>query len=150
MTTIRCCALVIAALLWPPLAHDGRSCYGEYERAMYVMYVTPEKSAKPTLIRPPHLSRLLTFHCFMFPYSVTDSGYVLTTRDTYGPYEHVSDAQVAELQRQGRLPDPLPPFEIPWSDWLVGHMLWFLPVASAASVVIGRLFQRRRSVRLRS
>ena len=150
MSTRATWLLLAIALLCAPAAHAGRRCWEDFERAYYVAYVVPETKPKPGVWNPrtPHLSRAFAFHCFMFPYSVTDLGYVLTTNDRHGPWQPVSAAQVAELQRAERLPNPLPAFELAWSDWLMGHALWLLPVISGLGAVIGRMLVRRRGVRM--
>ena len=57
---------------------------------------------------------------------MSDDGYVLGIRKSYGSYYPLSEEKIKELQKSGALPVILPTYKIPLSEWLWGFSLWIL------------------------
>lgn len=144
----RIVALSALALL-PLEARADRTCTRDHERAVYVMPLVQAHGGDHPDYDPRHLGRLLLFHCFVFPYAVSDQGYVLTSNDRYGPWDRLTDAQVADLQRRRQLPDPLPPWRMSWSDRLFGHLLWGVLLLTPALLWLRRRLEHHRASRNR-
>lgn len=67
-----------------------------------------------------------------------DDGYVLAERDDAFEYVPLNEAKIAEYQEKGLLPTPLPPYSIPWSQYVIGYSLWLL----IAVLIIGQILWR--------
>jgi len=59
---------------------------------------------------------------------ISDDGYVLGIRKSYGSYYPLSEEKIKELQASGHLPNPLPTYKIPLSERLWGFSLWIMLV----------------------
>jgi hypothetical protein len=73
---------------------------------------------------------------------VSDDGYVLRAkgRDIYYP---VTAEELAEMQQEGSLPTPLPPYSISWFEYAFGYSLWIIV---GGMVIVGLL---RKALRAR-
>lgn len=67
-----------------------------------------------------------------------DDSYVLAERDDDYKYIPLDKAKITELQKKGILPDPLPEYSIPLSQYLVGYSLWLI-IAGLIIGFIGRI-----------
>ena len=64
---------------------------------------------------------------------VSDDGYVLGLRSEPKHYVDMPPAaMLADFQKQGALPDPLPPYHLDVSDYLWGYSLWIVLVPLVA------------------
>jgi hypothetical protein len=78
---------------------------------------------------------------------LTNDGYVLGLR---GSPKHYVDmppvALLANFQKEGKLPDPLPPYHLSIADYVVGYSLWLVlvPLAVAYLGIVIALRGRRR------
>ncbi len=86
---------------------------------------------------------------FILGVYISDDGYVLGVRSNPG---HIGDMPppdvLADLQKKGLLPDPLPPYRLGLGDYLAGYALW-LVVGPLIGLYLyfqfaGRLRRRRR------
>lgn len=84
---------------------------------------------------------------------LSDDGYVLGLR---GSPKHYVDMPppplLASFQKEGKLPDPLPPYHLSIADYLVGYSLWLVlvPLALvylAIAITIRGSRRRRHGVR---
>ncbi|MBI5543876.1 MAG: hypothetical protein HY901_08325 [Deltaproteobacteria bacterium] len=84
-----------------------------------------------------------TQHVFAGVY-LTDDGYVLKIqgKDAYLPLPE--EPVLSQLQQEGSLPNPLPPYTIPTWDYVGGYLLWLVIGATIVVGLIKRSFQRRR------
>jgi hypothetical protein len=57
-----------------------------------------------------------------------DDGYVLAEGDDAYQYVPLDSAKITEFQEKGILPNPLPGYAIPLSQYLIGYSLWILLV----------------------
>jgi len=57
---------------------------------------------------------------------ISDDGYVLGIKKSYGSYYPLSEEKIKEFQAGGHLPNPLPKYKIPLSERLWGFSLWML------------------------
>ena len=82
---------------------------------------------------------------FILGVFVRDDGYVLGLRSNP---KHIGDmpppSVLAELQKEGKLPDPLPPYHLGFGDYLAGYSLWIV-----AGPLIGLYLYFHFAVRLR-
>ncbi len=66
---------------------------------------------------------------FLLGVFVNDDGYVLGLRSEPKHYVDMPPpAMLAEFQKEGTLPDPLPPYHLGLSDYLWGYSLWLVVV----------------------
>jgi hypothetical protein len=78
---------------------------------------------------------------------VTDDGYVLQKVGESKAYIVLDAGRIRQLQQEGVLPTPLPPYSLSFSDYLVGYSNWII-----LGFVVGILFikwawtKRRRKV----
>ena len=86
-------------------------------------------------------------HSFFLPYKMTGD-YVLlhrgTARDPGGRpmnvYHALPQQQIAQMQRAGTLPNPLPPYRHTIFDYLFAYILWWcIPVTIAFIALFGML-----------
>jgi hypothetical protein len=78
---------------------------------------------------------------------LSNDGYVLGLRGSPKHYVDMPPAALlANFQKEGKLPDPLPPYHLSIADYLVGYSLWLvlLPLAAAYLGVAIALRGRRR------
>src|ERR1043166_7397890 len=55
-----------------------------------------------------YLGFLTSTHAFMLPYSMSDGGHVLGIKGVSGKYYPLENEKIAQMQRAGVLPNPLP------------------------------------------
>ena len=65
----------------------------------------------------------ITFHWFGLPYKLTEDGYVLGVKGSQ-KYYSLDQPTMASLQAQGRLPSPLPVYEVPAIDRFTANVMW--------------------------
>jgi hypothetical protein len=76
---------------------------------------------------------------------LTNDGYVLRARTSpQGHYYPLDDAAIRTYQSTGALPTPLPPYTIPFGDYVWGYLMWLVV---AGTIVWGALVRRRRALR---
>lgn len=112
-------------------AKAGKVCFGEGEELHFIAAV----GLKDKEDRPLAISRKLTTSCFVFPYAQRDDGFVLTVpadKKIYYPFP--SKQEVAEFQKMGTLPDPLPNWEPGLGQVIYANLLW---VSIGAGVLVG-------------
>lgn len=71
-----------------------------------------------------------------------DDGYVLAEGDNAFRYVPLDNARIAELQGKGVLPNTLPTYSIPWSQYIIGYSLWLLFGVVAAGTWLWAAFKR--------
>jgi len=89
-----------------------------------------------------YLGYKFSHHSFIAPYSLSDGGYILgiVGQDSY----YALDAKLIEqLQAEGKLPKPLPPYEISIWDYIFGHLLWII----AGGIMVWIYFASRGEAR---
>lgn len=67
-----------------------------------------------------------TSQFLFFGLYLSDDGYVLGIKGQYGRYYPLTKEQITELQEASQLPNPMPAYKIPWTDYLMGYSLWFI------------------------
>ena len=74
---------------------------------------------------------------------VKDEGYVLRAKgkDIYYP---LAADDIAELQQEGSLPTPLPPYEMSWFDYAFGYSLWIILGGMAVIALVRNVLKTRR------
>ena len=87
-----------------------------------------------------YLGYMTTMHCFLLPYSLSTTGYVLGVKGESDRYYKLPEDRVAQLQQAGMLPNPLPRYRFTSVDYLLGYSLW----PALALIAILTPFSRRR------
>ncbi len=113
--------VILAGLLWPASA-SARLKFGSDETIHFVDNVKAKGPNGEQLI----LAYKTTTHYFLLGTSIEDNGYVLAIFGEGGKkyYRMPAGAELARLQAQGLLPDPLPPYSLSVFDYFFGYSLW--------------------------
>ena len=76
---------------------------------------------------PLYLGYRTTITFFIAGIYLTDHGYILAPRNnTDNSYYPLDDETIQELQSQGDLPKPLPPYKIELLNYMFGYSLWII------------------------
>ena len=70
-----------------------------------------------------YLGFLTSTHAFMLPYMTSDGGYVLGVRAS-DKFYRLPKEKIAQMQRGGVLPTPLPVYRRTIIDYIWGYALW--------------------------
>lgn len=73
-----------------------------------------------------YLAHKTTSQFFIAGLYFKDDGYVLGIKGSYGSYYPLTDDQISKMQEVGQLPNPLPKYDIPWTDYAFGYSGWIL------------------------
>lgn len=73
-----------------------------------------------------YLAYKTTGYYFFLGAYFSNDGYVLGIKEKFGSYYPLNENQLADFQKSGILPTPLPTYKIPVLDWLWGFSLWIL------------------------
>lgn len=92
-----------------------------------------------------YLAHLLTTKFFLAGVNITDKGYVLAvkTDSEEQQYYALTSPQIKELQAEGSLPDPMPPYKISTLDYVIGYSLWLIILVLSAFSGIKKLFKKK-------
>lgn len=63
-------------------------------------------------------------HSFMLPYSMSDGGHVLGIKGVSDSFYKLPKERIAQMQRAGQLPNPLPVYRRTTADYIFGYALW--------------------------
>jgi tetratricopeptide (TPR) repeat protein len=123
-------------------AHAGKVCFGTQEFLTRIQDVTITGPKGENL----YLGYKFSIHCFVFPYTLSDDGYVLGLKGREA-YIRLDEASIDRYQATGLLPRPLPAYEISTLDYAMAHLFWAVLVIMAGSVIfaIPRTIRRRRA-----
>lgn len=84
-------------------------------------------------------------HFFIAGIYLSDDGYVLAGGDNATEYIALDKTKITELQAAGSLPNPLPPYSIALTQYLVGYSLWLIIILFIApSLWVGLRRQRNK------
>ncbi len=76
-------------------------------------------------------------HSFIAPYMLSDDGYILGVVGQ-NRYFTLDAKLVDQLQATGKLPKPLPPYEISLFDYIFGYLLWIIIAGIAVSIYVAQ------------
>ena len=76
---------------------------------------------------------------------VKDMGYVLIDTSKSKTYVQLDEKLIAELQADGTLPNPLPPYKLSLWDYLLGYSLWIIIAVVVGISVLKKLFAGKQS-----
>lgn len=150
---IRFIVVGMAAILfiWPSQAHGFAGYFGTQDR---IKCIQPIKEEHPAVVRPaiwtaqtlndPKYSLCHKYSIFFLVAGVylQDDGYVLAEGDDAFKYVPLDNAKIKEFQEKGLLPDPLPGYTIPVSQYLIGYSLWILIAASITGSIAWTRFKK--------
>ncbi|TDR90050.1 hypothetical protein [Enterovirga rhinocerotis] len=99
------------------------------------------KGAKDEALFLGHLTRIRWFLAGVY---VEDAGYVLGVEgDSKRFYPMPEGEALTSFQRNGYLPDPLPSYEVPLMERVMGYSLWWGLALGIGAVLIGCMRDRR-------
>jgi len=133
--------VVVMALLLVPFAQAdaGSIRFGKDERIRFVQDTTL-KSPKGEAL---YLGRMIRTQNFVAGYSLEDAGLVLGVKGASSKYYGMPvGEELARLQRDGLLPNPLPAYKPGFLDYVIGYSLWWVLAIAIGWFVFG---PRRRS-----
>lgn len=81
---------------------------------------------------------------FLLGVAVRPQGYVLVPQGDYRHYFSLSPDEVKQYQAQGGLPNPLPPYQLSFSDYLTGYSLWIAILIALIFPVRNYFVERKR------
>jgi hypothetical protein len=77
---------------------------------------------------------------------LSDDGYILRSKGQ-NTYYAVTPEELAQLQQEGVVPTPLPPYHISWVDYAFGYSLWIILFGVVGfGVIRNKLRSRRQAV----
>jgi tetratricopeptide (TPR) repeat protein len=129
---------LMAACLQPGPAAAAKVMFGTQEHLVKIQDLDFKGPAGETL----YLGHKYAQHSFIAPYMLTDDGYILGV-EGQNRYFALDANLIEKLQATGKLPKPLPPYEIALIDYLFGYLLWI----AIAAIVIFFLLSRRKDAR---
>lgn len=112
-------ATLVAALLLAAMPANAQT-FGDQEKLTKIQDVEIVGAEN----EPLSLGFKTTTKNFLLPYTISDDGYVLVVRNDSERFYTMSAEEIAGWQTSGLLPDPLPPYEVPLIDRILGYVLW--------------------------
>jgi hypothetical protein len=80
---------------------------------------------------------------------LTDEGYVLGVKgDSKRYYDMPTGEKLAQFQKSGLLPDPLPPYSLSFWDYLFGYSLWWVIAFTIIWMVMSDRRKKRKAARV--
>ena len=74
-----------------------------------------------------------------------DDGYVLTTANDPDRYFVMPDGEkVRQMQTAGLLPQPLPGYQVPASEYAIGYSLWWVALLGAGYLLVKERLARKK------
>lgn len=117
------CALLVAAALLPAGAAQAQFRFGTDEEIHHLQDVTL-KGAQNEALYLGYMTHILNIFGGVY---VEDKGYVLGVKgESKKYYSMPTGDQLAGFQRNGFLPDPLPPYRLGFFDYVLGYSLWWI------------------------
>ncbi|QCX38351.1 sel1 repeat family protein [Aureibaculum algae] len=116
--------IILIAILIPntAFAKRGGGLFGKSERIIKISEVDVKGADGEELF----LAYKTTQVFFFMGAYMSDDGYVLGIKKSFGSYYPLSEEKIKSLQESGVLPAALPTYKIPISEWLWGFSLWIL------------------------
>lgn len=133
---------LVAALMVmaAPLTAHAEYKFGTDETIHYIQDVGVTGPADEKLF----LGYKTTVQNFLLGVYLHDDGYVLGERDDHTKYFPMPEGEeLAGFQKNGYLPNPLPPYKIGALDYAVGYSLWIALPIIVLIYVIGWLRKRK-------
>src|SRR5262245_32835435 len=90
-----------------------------------------------------YLGYKYSFHSFVFPYTVTDDGYILGITGQ-NKFSKLDETRIKAFQAGGLLPSPLPPYKLSLFDLAIGHALWVVLLIIPVAILLTMRGSRRR------
>lgn len=130
------CLFVVA--LWQNTASAALK-FGDEDKIRFIANTTLEGPKGERL----YLARRLTTKSFLLPYTIEDNGFVLgVSGDSTRYFDFPENERLAEIQKAGHLPSPLPIYELDLADVLFGRSLWIVLLVLGAYGAYQFIFRR--------
>lgn len=130
------CALVAVGIMTLALfatpAQAAKVMFGTQDHLVKIQDVDIKGPAGETL----YLGHKYAQHAFIAPYMLSDDGYILGVAGQ-NRYYKLDAKMIEQFQASGKLPKPLPPYEISIIDYLFGYLLWIVLAVLAVSIYFG-------------
>lgn len=116
--------IILLTLLIPNAASAkrGRGLFGKSERVIKISEVDIKGPNGEEL----YLAYKTTKVFFFMGVYMSNDGYILGVKKSFGTYYPLSEEKIKSFQKSGALPAALPAYKIPISEWLWGFSLWIL------------------------
>ena len=101
------------------------------------------KCIQPIKDRGYSLCHKYSQYFFIAGVSLSDDGYVLASGDDATSYQPLDKEKILELQNAGYLPNPLPSYSIPLTQYLIGYSLWLLLIFGIGGFPLWSYLQNR-------
>lgn len=124
---------VMAACLLPLSAEAAKVMFGKQEHLEKLQDLEIKGPAGETL----YLGHKYAHHSFIAPYMLSDDGYILGVVGQ-NRYFTLDPTLIEQLQATGKLPKPLPLYEISLFDYAFGYSLWILIAGVGVAIYFSR------------
>ncbi len=136
-------ALLVLSMIAAPPALAAKMMFGATDYLKKIQDVAIKGPKGETL----YLGYKFSHHAFILPYMLADDGYILGIDDGKSYYK-LSAEQIERYQRSGALPNPLPPYEIGFFDYVFGYLGWIILAGLVAWFGIAKLGERKQKAAL--
>ena len=89
----------------------------------------------------------LSRYSFLAPLYMTDDGYVIGIAGT-DRFLPLDAASIADFQKSGDLPNPLPTYDIPLFEYVFGYLLWVILPFIGLWYYLEGIWKRRKAAKL--
>lgn len=131
-------AFVVAAFMFASNAAHA-AMFGKDEKIHFIQDVEITSQEK----QPLFLGFKTTTTWLLGGVSISDDGYVFGVRADHTKYIETTPEEIANFQKSGLLPNPLPPYKIPLIDTILGYSLWIIIPIVAIFYLIGWMRKRK-------
>jgi tetratricopeptide (TPR) repeat protein len=121
-------------------AHAAKCSFGTEEHLRFIQ----DLSIKGPWGEDLYLGHKFSFQDVCFPYSLTDDGYIIGIKGQKKYYK-LTAAQIADYQKDGVLPTPLPAYQFSIADYVIGNLLWICIACFVMLGLFGRWRQKQQS-----
>jgi hypothetical protein len=129
-------SVLVVLICFSISARAGAFFFGTQESIQFVANTTIPGPGQSNL----YLGHRVTMKAFLLPYYVESKGYVFGISGESKKYMPLpSGPTLTELQAKGFLPNPLPPAQLGWFNYLLGYSLWL-----ALFVIFGVPFLKKK------
>jgi tetratricopeptide (TPR) repeat protein len=136
-------AVLLGCIALTPSAHAAKYLFGTQDHLNKIQDVDIKGPKGESL----YLGHKYSQHSFIAPYRLSDDGYILGIVGQNSYYK-LDAGLVEKLQAEGKLPKPLPPYEISIWDYLFGHLLWIVVGVIAVSIYFASRGEARKKTAL--
>ena len=135
--------LILMLTLAGTPAHAGKMMFGTSETINKIKDLQSKGPNGEALFLGYKLSR----YSFVAPLYMTDDGYVIGIAGT-DRFLPLDAASIADFQKSGELPNPLPAYDIPLFEYAFGYLLWVILPFIGLWIYLEGIWKRRKAAKL--